>query len=129
LAQDIERPKTKKEQMVMLRQVAKQRATNLLPKVWTYLGNVMDDDEAPHGARLTASNMILDRALGKATEHKEIDVRVDVNAQHLDALKAINRAFQLEADAQVLEVEDIEPVEEDVLPKLLPIPEKGGGNG
>jgi hypothetical protein len=121
LTQDIEPVvRTKKEQLAFLRNISKQRATNLLPKVWTYLGRLMDDETAPHGARLSATNMILDRALGKSTEHKEVDVRVNINTQHLDALKVINAAFRADAEAQVLEVLDGDVVEEDSDPSVTP---------
>ena len=106
------KPATKSEKLALLRRVSQQRATNLLPAVWTYLGRLIEDEEAAPASRLQASNMILDRALGKAKEIKEVDVNINVNAQHLDALKAINKAFRLEAEAQVLEVIDVTPDEE-----------------
>lgn len=98
----------KTEKLELLRRVAIQRASRLLPSVFTYLGALLANEDAPHGARLQATAIILDRALGKAKEIKEIAVVIDANTQHLDALKAINQAF-LDASADERKMIDITP--------------------
>lgn len=93
-----------------LHAVARNKASQLMPKALAYLETVVDDEEAPHGARLKAAEMILDRALGKAKEFKEITGNMSVTHQHLDALRAINRA------AEAGRVLDLEVVPNDGLP-------------
>lgn len=92
---------------------AYQDACNLLPRALAYLGRLIEDTDAPHGARLQASAMIMDRAMGKAKEIKEIDVKIDINAQHLVALKELN-AELMAAQGQSQKLIDITPDKEDL---------------
>lgn len=92
---------------------AYQDACKLLPKALAYLGRLIEDTEAPHGARLQAAAMVMDRALGKAKEIKEIDVKIDINAQHLEALKELN-AELMAAQASPQKLIDITPNEADL---------------
>lgn len=89
-----------------MHQLAFKKAKELMPAAFTYLGNVLEDDGAPHGARLQAASMILDRALGKAKETKEITGNININTEHLEALKLINQQFAEQAgrDRKMLDI-------------------------
>lgn len=51
------------------------------PRAVATLGNIMDDGEAPHAARVAASKEILDRAYGKSVQPMEIGGNGVLNIQ------------------------------------------------
>ena len=51
------------------------------------INNIMDDDEAPDAVRLKAAEAMLDRAVGKPTQKHEQTIDINIQQQHLLALK------------------------------------------
>ena len=84
--------------MVTQRMVKKAltEARRLVPAAIKVCGRIMEDEEAPASARLSAANTILDRALGKPNQSIETSstVRLDVSQQYLDVMKELARSAQ-----------------------------------
>ena len=51
------------------------------------IGSIMEDETAPTAVRLKAAEMMLDRAIGKPTMKVEKTVDINIQQQHLEALK------------------------------------------
>jgi hypothetical protein len=51
------------------------------------LNAIMCDEKAPYAVRVKAAECMLDRAVGKPTQKHEQTVDVNIQAQHLEALK------------------------------------------
>ena len=48
---------------------------------------VMEDETATHAVRIKAAELMLDRAVGKATQKTEQTVDINIQSQHLEAIK------------------------------------------
>ena len=73
------------------------------------IANIMKDDDASDAVRLKAAELMLDRAVGKATMKVEKTIDISIQSQHLEAIKAaaVLRLKALEAnEAKVQYVEN-----------------------
>ncbi len=73
--------------------------------------NIMLDETAADAVRLKAAELMLDRAVGKATQKHEQTIDISIQSQHLEAIKdaAVLRLQAIDANkAKVEYVENID---------------------
>ncbi|MCL1860394.1 MAG: hypothetical protein FWG52_02515, partial [Proteobacteria bacterium] len=75
-------------------------------KAITTLAAIMDDPNAPHAARIAASNALLDRGYGKPGEFKQISIEEPPPVEELHGEALINELRRRGLPTTIFEDED-----------------------